>query len=215
LKKIKIHSFTLIEVLVSLILLSLIVAATGAAFVSTKEAAHFSHLQEKDYKRMSAVLDLMRKDLQHMIYARGDEEILYTEQVDINTGRADSINFIRMSAIENEVEDEDNHKEVVNQPVSEIGYISSPNQEDEGIFNLYRRHQTNPDMDLNEGGNYELLLNNLVSFEMNYLEGSVWTSTPTKIPRAIEINLTILQDDGRGDLRKINLKTTIAMRGQI
>jgi len=187
-------------------LLTLIITASMAALMSTKESAHMANLQESDYKKMNAVLNLMRKDLQHLVYPRADEEILHTEQVEISSGRADSLNFVRLPQITENLE---------NAPsVSEVSYISSPNPENEEIFNLFRRHQDNPDSDINHGGKYELLLDNLINFELNYLEGTEWTSTPTKLPRAIEVVIILLQDDGRGGSRKVHLETIIPLKGQ-
>jgi type II secretory pathway pseudopilin PulG len=200
------YHFTLPEVLVSLMLLTLIITASMAALMSTKESAHMAHLQESDYKKMNAVLNLMRRDLQHLLYPRGDEEILHTEQVDMNTGRADSIHFIRLPQI---INNPDNLSSI-----NEVSYISSPNPENEEVFNLYRRFQDNFDSDINQGGRYELLLNNLVSFELNYLEGTEWTSAPTILPRAIAITIILLQDDGRGGSRKVHLETIITLKGQ-
>jgi general secretion pathway protein J len=202
----EIRMFSLVEVLVAMMLLSFIIVASMSALQSTKESALYSYNQERDIKKLNAILNLIRNDLQHMIYPRGDEEILHTHQVDLNDGRADSISFIKLphlSTIEN-----------YESLLSEISYVSSPNPDDDNIFNLYRREQNNPDEDINTGGFYELLIEDLVDFQLNYLEGDQWTSTPTTLPRAVEVNITLQKDDFKGGFKHIHLKTIIALQGK-
>jgi type II secretion system protein J len=158
--------FTLLEVLVSVAILAIIMAAIYSAYVSNVEAIQIARENGQVHQTARIVLDLMTKDLQSALTETGVPSettslglIGKTEERDGR--RMDRIDFTTLTHMALT-------EQGPNTDLCEVGYRVVTDEEQEDMLVLVRRDDSSPDEDLTEGGSVEELARNIVEFKITY-----------------------------------------------
>ena len=157
--------FTLLEVLVSMAILVIIMAALYSAYTTNVEAIQIARQNGEVHQTARIVLDRMTKDLQSALIQTSvsSETIklgLIGEEREIDGRRADRIDFTTVT-----------HLPLTEKgPASdlcEIGYLIDEDSEGEGLV-LLRRDDPSVDEDFTEGGSLQELARNVLEFSLIY-----------------------------------------------
>jgi len=160
-----IEGFTLLEVLVSMAILVIIMAALYSAYTTNVEAIQIARQNGEVHQSARIVLERMTKDLQSALIQVSvpSDKIklgLVGEDKEINGRRADRIHFTTVS-----------HLALTEKgPASdlcEIGYLVEEDPEDKGLV-LLRRDDPSVDEDFTMGGSLQEMARNVLEFNVTY-----------------------------------------------
>jgi type II secretion system protein J len=160
-----IKGFTLLEVLVSMAILVIIMAALYSAYTTNVEAIQIARQNGEVHQTARIVLDRMTKDLQSaLIQVRGSSEKIKLGLVGANRElygrRADHIDFTTVT-----------HLPLTEKgPASdlcEIGYLVDEDPEGQ-VLVLLRRDAFSVDEDFTKGGSLQEMARNVLEFKLTY-----------------------------------------------
>ena len=175
--------FTLLEVLVSMAILVIIMAALYSAYTTNVEAIQIARQNGEIHQTARIVLDRITKDLQSALIRTSvsSETIklgLIGEDREIDGRRADRIDFTTVT-----------HLPLTEKgPASdlcEIGYLIDEDSEGQGLV-LLRRDDPSVDEDFTQGGSLQEMARNVLEFNLTYQDVQGETSdrwnTPENLP---------------------------------
>jgi len=157
--------FTLLEVLVSMAILVIIMAALYSAYTTNVEAIQIARQNGEVHQTARIVLDRMTKDLQSALIevSVSSDKIklgLVGEDREIDGRRADRMDFTTVT-----------HLPLTEKgPASdlcEIGYLIEEDSEDK-ILVLFRRDDPSVDEDFTKGGSLQEMARNVLEFNLTY-----------------------------------------------
>jgi type II secretion system protein J len=157
--------FTLLEVLVSMAILVIIMAALYSAYTTNVEAIQIARQNGEVHQTARIVLDRMTKDLQSALIEVSvpSDKIklgLVGEDREIDGRRADRMDFTTVT-----------HLPLTEKgPASdlcEIGYLIEENSEDK-VLVLLRRDDPSVDEDFTKGGSLQEMARNVLEFKLTY-----------------------------------------------
>jgi len=160
-----IEGFTLLEVLVSLAILVIIMAALYSAYTTNVEAIQIARQNAEVHQTARIVLDRMTKDLQSALIQTSvfSEKVtlgLIGEDREIDGRRADRIDFTTVT-----------HLPLTEKgPASdlcEIGYLMDEDSEGK-VLVLLRRDDPSVDEDFTQGGSLQEMARNVLEFNLTY-----------------------------------------------
>jgi type II secretion system protein J len=160
-----IKGFTLLEVLVSMAILVIIMAALYSAYTTNVEAIQIARQNGEVHQTARIVLDRMTKDLQSaLIQVKGSSEKIKLGLVGANRElygrRADHIDFTTVT-----------HLPLTEKgPASdlcEIGYLVDEDPEGQ-VLVLLRRDAFSVDEDFTKGGSLQEMARNVLEFKLTY-----------------------------------------------
>jgi general secretion pathway protein J len=162
-----VKGFTLLEVLVSMAILVIIMAAVYSAYTTNVEAIQIARQNGEVHQMARIVLDRMTKDLQSALIQVSvpSEKIklgLIGEDREIDGRRADGIDFTTLT-----------HLPLTEKgPASdlcEIGYLVDEDSEAK-VLVLLRRDDSSVDEDFTKGGLLQEMARNVMEFNISYEE---------------------------------------------
>jgi len=192
--------FTLLEVLVSMSILVIIMAALYSAYTTNVEAIQIARQNGEIHQTARIVLDRMTKDLQSALIQTSvsSEKVnlgLIGEDREIDGRRADRMDFTTVT-----------HLPLTEKgPASdlcEIGYLIDEDSEGQGLV-LLRRDDPSVDEDFTQGGSLQEMARNVLEFNLTYQdaqgEDSDQWNTPENrpgpgLPVLIKVRL-VLKDE--------------------
>lgn len=157
--------FTLLEVLVSMAILVIIMAALYSAYTTNVEAIQIARQNGEVHQTARIVLDRMTKDLQSaLIQVKGSSEKIKLGLVgadrELDGRRADQIDFTTVT-----------HLPLTEKgPASdlcEIGYLVDEDSEAQ-VLVLVRRDAFSVDEDFTKGGSLQEMARNVLEFKLTY-----------------------------------------------
>ena len=160
-----IEGFTLLEVLVSMAILVIIMAALYSAYTTNVEAIQIARQNGEVHQAARIVLDRITKDLQSaLIQGRGSSEKIALGLIgadrEIDGRRADHIDFTTVT-----------HLPLTEKgPASdlcEIGYLVDEDSEAQ-VLVLLRRDAFSVDEDFTKGGSLQEMARNVLEFKLTY-----------------------------------------------
>jgi len=195
-----IEGFTLLEVLVSMAILVIIMAALYSAYTTNVEAIQIARQNGEVHQTARIVLDRMSKDLQSALIQVSvpSEKIklgLVGQDREIDGRRADRVDFTTVT-----------HLSLTEKgPASdlcEIGYLIDEDEEGKSLV-LLRRDDPSVDEDFTVGGSLQEMARNVLEFNLTYQdstgeESEAWNtlegSPGAKLPVLIKVRL-VLKDE--------------------
>lgn len=212
------RGFTLLEVLISIVILAVIMVAIYAMYTSSVGAIHIADQKSQVFQMARIALDRMTKDLESSFIASdlSNKEIrlgmIGKDQV-IDDKPADRLDFTTLTHLALD-------ERSVRTDLCEIGYQLVADPEEEG-FILYRRDDGILDDNLTDGGSsYELARGvgglDITFQDINGEEFDNWDTQEGKpsheLPMLITIRLTIKDQEGREELFTIAVHPALAER---
>jgi general secretion pathway protein J len=218
------RGFTLVELLVAIVVLSLISVLIYSAFSSMKRSREGIERLDDRYREGRLAMARMTRELQSAyisLHAPINSALLIQKTAFIgSTGTpADRLDFDSFS---NRRLDRNSH--ISDQ--CELSYFGSPNPDLSGVTDLARRVSTTLDLDPKKGGRVEVLATDIDLFDLQYLDPQsgnwvdTWDTTqgvtgqPARLPVQVRILLVLnggsRQGESRGR-RPIRLITKVSL----
>lgn len=195
------RGFTLVELLVAIVILSLISVLIYSAFSSMKRSREGLERVEDRYREGRLAMARMTRELQSAfisLHAPINTALLVEKTAFIGTSGtpADRIDF---DSFANRRVDRNSH--ISDQ--CELSYFGSPNPDESGVVDLARRISTTLDLDPKKGGRVEVLATDIDLFDLQYLDPltgtwlDTWDTTqsvtgqPARLPVQVRILLVL------------------------
>lgn len=205
------RGFTLVELLVAIVILSLISVLIYNAFASMKRSREGIERVDDRYREGRLAMARMTRELQSAfisLHAPFNTALLVQRTAFIgSTGTpADRLDF---DSFANRRIDRNSH--VSDQ--CELSYFGSPNPDSPGITDLARRVSTTLDLDPRKGGRVEVLATDIDLFDLQYLDPmsgnwvDTWDTTqsatgqPSRLPVQVRITLVLNGGARQGSAR--------------
>lgn len=180
------EGFTLVELLLSIAILSIIVGAAYAVFTTGLDVKEKGDARLREAQSARFALSKMTEDLQSAVLVGKADTFLF----DGSDGKSederddDSLDFLSFS----------NDPHPGGTPAGdlcEIGYLVCPDEES-GASILYRRVDVSPDDDTTEGGTYFALAEGIVGLNIEYYDGVIWEDShrsDKELPERVRLTL--------------------------
>jgi len=214
------RGFTLVELLVAIVVLSLISVLIYNAFASMKRSREGIERVDDRYREGRLAMTRMIRELQSAyisLHAPLNPSLLIQRTAFIaTTGTpADRLDF---NSFSNRRLDKNSH--VSDQ--CELSYFGSPNPDLSGVTDLARRISTSLDLDPKKGGRVDVLATDIDLFDLQYLDPlsgnwvDTWDTTqtltgqPARLPVQVRILLVLNggsrqgYDRGQGTIRLVS-----------
>jgi len=188
--------YTLVEIIVATALLSMLGSGALFSYFGTRKAYNAAEDNRNTRYSTLTILELIYDDLRQIVHPRQNEEVLLTQSFDSPDFRADTIQFISLAQGKNHT---------THGAACEIGYVSSPAEDKNRIFCLYRREEYPPHGTLDDGGVYRLLSDRVTHFAIRYLENGEWLDMPSRIPDAIQVELGVGSESETDKIMKMTI----------
>lgn len=198
-----VEGFTLLEVLVSMAILVIIVAALYSAYTTNVEAIQIARQNGEIHQVARIVLERMTKDLQSALLqgsvpSQNVKLGMLGESREIGGRRADRIDFTTVTHL----------SRTERGPASdlcEVGYLADEDPEVQTLV-LLRRDDFSVDEDFSQGGSLQEIARNVTEFRVVYLdsqgeETDKWNTLEaaagTGLPVLVRIRLVLRDELGR------------------
>jgi general secretion pathway protein J len=218
------RGFTLVELLVAIVILSLISVLIYSAFSSMKRSREGLERVEDRYREGRLAMARMTRELQSAfisLHAPINTALLVEKTSFVGTSGtpADRLDFDSFS---NRRVDRNSH--ISDQ--CELSYFGSPNPDGSGVIDLARRVSTTLDLEPKKGGRVEVLATDIDLFDLQYLDPlsgnwlDTWDTTqsvtgqPARLPVQVRIVLVLNGGARQGYARgqgTIRLITKVAL----
>jgi len=210
--------FTLLEVLVSMAILVIIMAALYSAYTTNVEAIQIARQNGEVHQTARIVLDRMTKDLQSALIQVSvpSDKIrlgLVGEDREIDGRRADRMDFTTVTHLSLTEKD----------PASdlcEIGYLIEEDPEDK-VLVLLRRDDPRVDEDFTKGGALQEMARNVLEFNLTYQDSrgedsDTWNTLEGRpisgLPVLIKVRLVLKDELNREHVFSTTIHPELAER---
>ncbi len=196
-----VRGFTLLELMLTLLIVAIVMMFLGGVVVSTIRAQQT--VEELTYSAEigPSLLASIRRDLEAAILPDSEEE--YFKGVDRGSS-SDAQDRLDFAAAVMSYGAEDEYSTPVFQSVNEVGYQLLPSRSDPGQNVLYRREDPWIDAEPLQGGRLIEMYHRVRSFNVTYYDGEEWVDEwATKdregnFPKAIKVELRVVIPRGGG-----------------
>jgi type II secretion system protein J len=189
--------FTLVELLLSILILAIMMAIIYGVVVSTVQAAHRIEEIASTSEIGPAILAQVRADLAGAFLPK-EGEYFVSQSRSGSTGDRDRIDFLSSyMAYGSKLE----FDEPTWNSVNEVGYQVQDSKTDATVGILYRREDYFPDAEPLKGGRLTEIYDRVRHFHLEYYDGDQWKrdwnskAQGNKLPRAVKIELKIVVTD--------------------
>lgn len=194
--------FTLIEIIVSVLIMGMMLAAISQMLTSVRMSRDLVHNIREIHLAGPAILDLIERDLRAIFTTQIPRELHLKVENRVMAGEdADRIDFFTSTdSLLVRYEGERG----VRADVNEVGYCLRPNPRNDDFLEIYRREGFGIDEDPQRGGQYIFLHDHIVSFDVEvYAEDGPdtdpleeWGEDPTDpetqgLPTSLRLRLVI------------------------
>lgn len=212
---------TLVEVMVALAIFGIVSTMVYSAFSTTARHKQRVETDLDRYHMLSAALERMARELS-MAYVsahRNTNESLNVMQTEFHGrdhGGRDRIDFTSFSH-------ERLYRNAHESDQNEISYFVTQDPEDTSKLVLARREDNRPDEDPAHGGDVQVMINDIKSFDIEYLEPGTWrwvrewdarsaTDHLNVLPAQVKIIVEVPDPRHRGRTIRLGTRATLPIR---
>ncbi|MBK8994242.1 MAG: prepilin-type N-terminal cleavage/methylation domain-containing protein [Myxococcales bacterium] len=171
------RGFTLVELLVAIVVLSMISVLIYSAFAGMRRSREGIQRMGDRYREGRLAMARLTRELQSAYVSSHvpiDQSIIVVKTAFIGTRGtpADRVDFASFASVRT---DRDSHES----DQAEISYFGEADDKKQGTTNLVRRVSTRPDLKPERGGRIEILATDIDLFDLEYLDPLTgqWTET--------------------------------------
>ncbi|MCC6574792.1 MAG: prepilin-type N-terminal cleavage/methylation domain-containing protein [Planctomycetes bacterium] len=172
------RAFSLIELVVTLFVVSILMTCVVAIVMGTVEAKILVEAETRARKLGPAIVETIARDLRNAWASGPDKEVELSGSFFVAKTHGDD------DAAEDElwfVTTVDSYMlyQGLHSEITEVGYYVKDNENDDGLKSLYRREDYSVDKDPSDGGLGVKLTDRLISFNVRYYERPTNADDPT------------------------------------
>jgi type II secretion system protein J len=199
------RGFTLLEVMISLVVIGMIAISVSSATSQTAKTSDIVGHAQEDYHQVQVAFDMISKDLSSVFlsYHRAPLDVSHdTIFIGTDGGNEDSIDFAAFSHTRRFFDAAESDQ-------AEISYYLANDPDDSDIINLMRRESAVLDDDPTHGGQHMILIHNVTGFDLQYYSAvnkewqDDWDTTQASgegsvLPVQVRIKITVNERIGVG-----------------
>lgn len=212
---------SLIEVMISVVILSIISLLIYSGFVQTTRNKARVEGQTDRALEVTGALERMARELQSafvsaQLHASPSLQVVHTAFVGTDRGSRDRLDFTSFSH-------QRLYRDAKESDQNELSYFVArdPDAADQRV--LVRREQARIDDDSQRGGTLQVVLHDIDSLEFEYLDPTTnewvrsWdtvqgTAQPNRLPAQVKIILGVISHEGRRTIQKIGTRVSLPIR---
>jgi general secretion pathway protein J len=215
------RGFTLIEVMVSMAIISIIATLIYAGFSQTSQNKRRIEFELDRYHEIRMGIERMTRELS-MAFVSGQAnpnlalQAVRTCFIGKDSGKGSRIDFTSFSH-------QRLYRDAHESDQNELSYYMDDDRKNPGQSVLVRREQRRIDDDPQLGGQGQILISNVTKFELSYLEPMTfqWLSTwdtvqaamqPNRLPSQVRIKLTVPNVRGKGPVQVFGTRVWIPIQ---
>lgn len=206
------RGFTLVELMLAILILSIMMSIVYGVVVSTVTAAKRVEEITAASEVGPAILTRIRADLEAAFLPKEGEYFVGLKKPGAGNDR-DRVDLVSSDVAygsENDVEEAKFHS------INEVGYQVLESTKIQGVGILYRREDYFIDADPLKGGRLTELYDRVRSFSLRYYDGKEWrpdwsSKAQKGLPKAVEIELKILVTHNDDQNHEQKFKTTVML----
>jgi prepilin-type N-terminal cleavage/methylation domain-containing protein len=195
------RGFTLLEVLISILMVSLVMTTAYAVLYTTLGARDHIQKENLESKIGPAILNLIENDISAAwCWNIHENDVFKGESRVISGERADFFHFLTTTNSSFAIRQRD---QAVRSDLTEVSYVLRQNPVNPELLELWRRQDFHIDEEIAEGGVYELIYSRIKAFQITYFS-DLWedaerlddwdASKRGRFPAAMEI-LMVMEID--------------------
>lgn len=179
-------AFTLLEVLLATTILAMILGVLYSVLITTLQSERIVEEELATANLGPTVMNLISQDLRSIFMPDRSGKWFHGGNHGFASSELDRIDFVASV-------DSVDPKTGIAYPFSELGYQMLPNDEEAGLYILYRRRSPGIDDEPLKGGALEELFDRCVSLNFEYTDGKEWFrewkswEKQGKLPRAVKV----------------------------
>ena len=181
------HTFTLIEVLLAFLMLSILSYVLMSQLVSSLELKKELMTRQGAARRVDKFLTILERDLHHMPYPKDDTILLAAEYNDSDNKRSDTVHFV--STLKPNLLGQKSKAQDY-----QVSYFTKEIEDPAESFNLSlfrEQHLFEGDLGEESLDSEREILSNLAYFSIDYWNGLSWGPAPSGLPLALKITLIL------------------------
>ncbi len=201
-------AFTLVEVLCTLVIVSIMLGAVYTVFLGTLSSKRYCDEIRDAGQKGQAILLLVQRDLMGAVELPSGRPSVEGVDSSEDGAEADRIVFVSTSDTRMGREKRD---------LCEVGYSAEPGMEEGGSLRLVRREDPGIDDDPFSGGNEEVIEDGLKSFNLEYMDrGGAWMDewTGEGLPAAVKVTVVLARkpSEGGAEAREYSFSAVVPVR---
>ncbi|MFC1670789.1 type II secretion system protein GspJ [Spirochaetota bacterium] len=184
--------FSLMEILIATAIASMIILMASTAYQTVIKSIRSLTGYAEFYENVNLTIYKMSKDIANAYYNRDNKKVCFIGDID---GENSALNFVSIIHRETSIVGNINRQFPVSD-VKEIGYSLQEDTETDGLYLLIKRDEILYDDEPIEGGESNVLLENVISLNFEFLERKSWVKKwdsreTKKYPRAVKTTLKV------------------------
>jgi type II secretion system protein J len=205
--------FTLVEVMLAVLILSILMSLAYGIVLSTVKANERIEDISQSSEIGPAILSIVRRDLESAFVSDPRAEEFVAVDRKAGNGDRDRVDFI--AATMSYGDEREGGEAPLFHSVNEVGYQLVDSREESGVGVLYRREDLFVDREPLRGGRLSELHARVQSFNLSFWDGQDWRPEwnsklmEGKLPQAIRVELTLLAREGEQKDVERRFATTI------
>lgn len=192
------RGFTLLEVMIAMAIMGFVMTSLYMSIEATLHTQRLIDHEIEEMKQGPRILDLVERDLRGLYMLDIEEDVVFKGESRTMLGEsADSLTLISTvdSTITHRVDDRE-----VTADLCETGYRLRPHPQIPDLLQLWRRQAFFVDERPFEGGNYELVYDRVITFQLRYYDSTEREAEPIRewnselrheLPLLVELRLEI------------------------
>ena len=184
--------FSLMEILIATAIASIIILMASTAYQSVIKSIRSLTGYAEFYENVNLAIYKMSKDISNTYYNRDNKKVCFIGEVD---GENSVLSFISIIHREDSIVGNINKHYPVSD-VKEIGYFLEEDSETDGLFFLIKRDEIQYDDEPTEGGERNIILENVISMNFEFLQRRTWVKKwdsreIKRYPKAVKTTLKV------------------------
>ncbi len=184
--------FSLIEILVAVSLSSIMLVMIYSTYKAVVKSITQSTGVSEFYENINLAVSKIDRDITNLYYTKNNKNIAFIGDV---KGTASVLNFVTINHQKLNIAGNLKRSNPVSD-IKEVGYFLKDDPKATSVFLLMRREQAHYDKEPEEGGEENILLENLTSLKFEYKKNNDWSErwdsrNTKKLPQAIRTTITL------------------------
>jgi type II secretion system protein J len=168
------RGFTLVEVLVTIAIMSMVMVALQYSLQSTMLTHDTVAIEIASVREGPKILDMIERDIRSLHCYNMEKELIFRGKEESHMGargdRIDLVSSINSATRVQDPESPNSAPQMISSDVNEVGYRVRPHPVMDDFLELYRREDLFLDEEPLEGGRYELLHDKVTTFQITYID---------------------------------------------
>ena len=171
-----VRGFTLFEVVVAVAISSLILIMVYSSHSSITKAVYQLTGIADFYENVNLTIYRIQKDISCAYFTKDNKNVTFISESNYEPPFNGKLNFVTVDHQEFFMMD-DPDKPYPESDIKEVGYFLKPDNQTQNLNFLIRREESHYDDEPETGGEYDIILENVIDIKFEFRKGNDWTNS--------------------------------------